>query len=686
MYPNQKAMFDAEKQDRPGVPLAAPPIDTYFPEADADALAHLESFNKHLYRPNTYLHKWWARRCGTTFRYILKQLVTNPERRGYYESGGLEGMLVLDPLMGGGTTLHEAIRLGASVVGVDIDPIPVLQTKASLLHQSAAARAGVYMKFERSLRGLVGSFFTTHCTKCDRTSEIQYILYALRRRCSCGDVGVVDSFTIREDPSVPLRLCGLCHSVYYGDIHDCVRQPPPIHIVERKHSICPTCGTKFKDILDVPYWQRYYPLVIAATCPQHGSFYKSFDENDHLLLDQATQRFRSTTNLRPSEFIVPDGPKSRDLLSRGVHSYLDLFTPRQLLLIEQMIQLVQSSPKDHHLWLALLVSTSLEFNSLLCGYKGAISPRPGAIRHVFSHHAYSFPYTALESNPLFSGASSGTLPRLFQDRVVRAGKWAEAPLERRIDGESVHIVAVKGEVDWGIEVNSIAALKEPGHFCLIQDDFRNVAIPAGFVDYVVTDPPYYDSVQYSDLSSFFRVWLSHLLPDTADWAYDPSLSAVASDMSRAGAYGQALTAIWQKCRYALRRPHGRLIFTFHHWSPAAWGELTLSLKLAGFALQNRYTISSENPISVHIRSLRALKHDCILVLRPNDDPIQRVVSPRWPEIATVDFRNSRTFCDDCGAALGFFLQSDLSEEDIIHRWHILLGGNGNGNGKSKTPR
>jgi hypothetical protein len=42
-----------------------------FPEEEANALASLESYNKHLYRPNTYLHKWWARRCGTTFRYIL---------------------------------------------------------------------------------------------------------------------------------------------------------------------------------------------------------------------------------------------------------------------------------------------------------------------------------------------------------------------------------------------------------------------------------------------------------------------------------------------------------------------------------------------------------------------------------------------------------------------------------------
>jgi len=104
----------AEKNDPSEVP-----IDRSFPEDEANKLAALESYNKHLYRPNTYLHKWWARRSGTTFRYILKQLVDTPEKRDFYEGGGLEGKLIFDPMIGGGTILHEAIRMGANVMGVE---------------------------------------------------------------------------------------------------------------------------------------------------------------------------------------------------------------------------------------------------------------------------------------------------------------------------------------------------------------------------------------------------------------------------------------------------------------------------------------------------------------------------------------------------------------------------------------
>lgn len=81
-----------------------------FSETLANQLALAEAFNKHLFRPNTYLHKWWARRCGSTCRAILKQFAANLHQRDYYAPGGLHGKIVLNPMMGGGTTLHEALR------------------------------------------------------------------------------------------------------------------------------------------------------------------------------------------------------------------------------------------------------------------------------------------------------------------------------------------------------------------------------------------------------------------------------------------------------------------------------------------------------------------------------------------------------------------------------------------------
>jgi adenine-specific DNA methylase len=45
--------------------------------------------------------------------------------------------------------------------------------------------------------------------------------------------------------------------------------------------------------------------------------------------------------------------------------------------------------------------------------------------------------------------------------------------------------------------------------------FYGAGLADNSVDFIVTDPPYFDSVQYSDLAAFFRVWLRQLLPDAA---------------------------------------------------------------------------------------------------------------------------------------------------------------------------
>ena len=128
------------------------PIDTKFDTDFADTLAKIESYNKHLYRPNSYLHKWWARRCGSTFRTILKSLVTDEAAQNYYAAGGLQGKVVLDPMMGGGTTLHEAIRMGANVIGADIDPIPILQARATLSEAELPLLEAAFAKFHAALR------------------------------------------------------------------------------------------------------------------------------------------------------------------------------------------------------------------------------------------------------------------------------------------------------------------------------------------------------------------------------------------------------------------------------------------------------------------------------------------------------------------------------------------------------
>ena len=679
-------------------------IDDAFPERFADELSHWEAFNKHLYRPNTYLHKWWARRCGSTFRAILKQLASDPARRDYYAPGGLAEKIVLDPMMGGGTTLHEAIRLGANVIGADVDPIPVVQARATLSYVPLEKLQTAFDRFFAVLYDELGTYFQTACPHCARMLDLQYTLYGLRRMCACGDVVQIDQYELRYEGERVIRISPETGQIEYGSDHRpasseqttevAATSAKPIlrqardrlstgskRLVLKSETTCLHCCEKYRDLLDASFYARYAPLVVVADCPEHGLFFKSPDAADLARLRAADEERIGLDFGAPADFAVNAGPKSGDLLSRNVTSYLDVFSSRQLLYLNRAIHLLAAEQGAVKLNLALLVSTSLEFNAMLCGYKGWFKNRPGAIRHVFGLHAYSFQYTALENNPVNRQESSGNLQQLFRDRIVRGRKWAVAPIERRVEpnGET-RPVHVPGELDGGREVFSQADLAGGGQaFWLLHRDARRLPIADRSVDFVVTDPPYYDSVQYSDLAAFFRVWLARLLPREVDWRYEEADSAVATKAANGDTgFMAVLAGIFRECGRVLKPGAGRMVFTFHHWDPNAWSELTLALRDAGFRLVNRYVVFSENPISVHIANLNSIKHDAILVLALKAD----AAVGRWQPTDRIDTGDSETFCRQCAAALGWLLEGNDPPAEIRAIWKRLIQREGS-NGKKR---
>lgn len=655
-------------------------IDDAFPERFADELSHWEAFNKHLYRPNTYLHKWWARRCGSTFRAILKQLAPDPARRDYYAPGGLAGKVVLDPMMGGGTTLHEAIRLGANVIGVDVDPIPILQARATLSQVPLDELQLAFDRFFAALHDELGSYFQTACPHCDRSLDLQYTLYGLRRKCACGELVQIDQHELRYEGDRVIRVVPETGQIDDGSTLS-VGAVPRRRLALKAETTCSCCGEKYRDLLEVPFYARYVPLAVVADCQEHGLLFKSPDAADLARLASADARRVELDFGAVADFVVTNGPKSGDLLSRNVTSYLDLFSSRQLLYLQHAIRLLADVRGLAKITLALLVSTSLEFNAMLCGYKGWFKNRPGAIRHVFGLHAYSFQYTALENNPVNRRESSGNLRQLFRDRILRGRKWAVAPIERRVEPSgTTRLVHIPGEFDSGREVFTQGGLTKDGKvFWLLHRDARDLPIADHSVDFVVTDPPYYDSVQYSDLAAFFRVWLARLLPDEIDWKYDAAHSAVAvKAIDGDTGFMAVLAGIFRECGRVLRPGTGRMVFTFHHWDPNAWAELTLALREAEFRLVNRYVVFSENPISVHINNLNSIKHDTILVLALKED----ASADRWQPLERIDTGDSETFCRQCGAALGWLLAGDDPPGEIRVIWKNLIQREGS-NGKKR---
>ena len=121
---------------------------------------------------------------------------------------------------------------------------------------------------------------------------------------------------------------------------------------------------------------------------------------------------------------------------------------------------------------------------------------------------------------------------------------------------------------------------------------------------VVTDPPYYNMIDYSDASDFFHVWFKRALfdvmpdlfgsPGLQDKANEiivkhgnaPVSTAPSSSMSRCcpGAFAEARRVL---------RPDGHLVVVFGHSDPDAWRRLLGALHDAGFVVTSSWPSRTE---------------------------------------------------------------------------------------------
>lgn len=88
-------------------------------------------------KPVYTIHKWWARRLGSVVRSILigatlPHNASDEEFWKHYYSKNTLDITVLDPFMGGGTTLVESKKMAAKTIGVDIDPLACFITRKEL--------------------------------------------------------------------------------------------------------------------------------------------------------------------------------------------------------------------------------------------------------------------------------------------------------------------------------------------------------------------------------------------------------------------------------------------------------------------------------------------------------------------------------------------------------------------------
>lgn len=162
-----------------------------------------------------------------------------------------------------------------------------------------------------------------------------------------------------------------------------------------------------------------------------------------------------------------------------------------------------------------------------------------------------------------------------------------------------------------------------------------IALEPTRADCIITDPPYYDAIPYSDLMDYYYVWLRRLtngFSDRVDDAFKNPLSPkwdekkkdgeLIDDASRHGgnriqskqAYEDGMARAFQACRESLV-PEGRLVVVFANKQPDAWETLVSALIRAGFVVDGSWPIQTEMSTRMRATSSAALASSVWLVCR-----------------------------------------------------------------------
>lgn len=149
-------------------------IEESFPIVEINRLAVPE---RNAFKPIYQMHKWFARRASCVFRAILlasmKPAGTNIMEEFYKDHTNdpdTNGVAILDPFMGGGTTVVEALRLGCHVTGIDLNPVAWFIVKTEVepvdIHELKAAFKRLEERKTASGKSVKEELLSHHKTEC----------------------------------------------------------------------------------------------------------------------------------------------------------------------------------------------------------------------------------------------------------------------------------------------------------------------------------------------------------------------------------------------------------------------------------------------------------------------------------------------------------------------------------------
>lgn len=359
---------------------------------------------------------------------------------------------------------------------------------------------------------------------------------------------------------------------------------------------CPCCGLKgIMTMEDIRIRGKAKELgevlttaVVEGTCGKE--FRQPTDHERRMAADTASHIDRVFADV---PFGVPDESiAGRDALGMrvplyGLTKWRDLFTSRQLLALGT---LVRETRKAHAalvdsgypaVWvealcamLGVAIDRTANYLSTICIWDQAA----GEVKQTFLRFALPITWDFAEGNPLSEA------DRYFVGGVSCVGRVLSCLLPTLVDVPGPNVL------------KQSAVCQKPEQY-----------------DIIVTDPPYYNAIPYSDLMDFFHIWLRRTLngfESTIDRAFSEELGPkwnhaigdgeLIDDNSRHNGnaaismktYEDGMSRAFEASSNSLTES-GRLVIVFANKQPDAWETLVSALIRAGFIVDGSWPIVTE---------------------------------------------------------------------------------------------
>jgi adenine-specific DNA methylase len=622
----------------------------------------------------------WGRENGPDLAWFREEI-----RKAY----GGRAPRVLDPFAGGGAIPLEAMRLGCEATAVDINPVAWFILKCTLEYpQRLAGHVRPLPKFAVESREFMEGFFAGTGVKGKRQLEknlddVQQGLFPppdvdlawhvralgwwvlqraradlerfypvvagkptvaylwartvpckncramvpmLKTRWLCKKESRRVVLTMQPDPAGLGVVFGVQDDVPVVGGNSAQRREYDRQVgagtMSRSGATCPCCRTIItgEDIrLEGQAGRLGCVLTAVAVAGPRGKEYRPATDSERSRVEVATagvsQLFADVPLGLPDEAIPRGGSRAGGgspftVFVYGLTRWRDLFTPTQLFALGTFVKYSRAAREAMResgyppawieaitAYLALAIDRLADRSSVQC--RPDPTPTQSGVINTFSRFALPITWDFIEGVTTQAG-SGGFLHCL---------EWVALVIER------------SGFAAFAPRPNARCASVK--------------LLDSGLFDVIVTDPPYYDAIPYSDLMDFFYIWLRRSTrglsaeideafqkPLGPKWNHQTNDGELIDDASRQGGdlarskavYEEGMFHAFQACHQALA-PDGRLVIVFAHKHPNAWETLVSAIIRAGFVVDGSWPIQTEMGNRTRALSSAALSSSVWLVCK-----------------------------------------------------------------------